>query len=118
RQNLEIILRATDIPADEHPGLIESALERVGLEGFADSYPMQLSGGMQQRVALARALVIRPEVILMDEPLGALDAITATRIRGLLAEVCATSGATVIYVTHSTHEAVELSDRVILMYDR
>lgn len=118
RQNLEIIMRATDIPVDEHPGLIKAALEQVGLEGFADSYPMQLSGGMQQRVALARALVISPEVILMDEPLGALDAITATRVRGLLAEVCANSGATVLYVTHSIHEAVELSDRVILMYDR
>ena len=93
----------------------ESLLETVELERFRDYYPHQLSGGMKQRVALARALVLRPDVLLMDEPLGALDEITRGAMRFELLRLWELSRPTVVLVTHSIAEAVMLSDRVIVL---
>ena len=90
-------------------------LERVGLRKFAQHYPHQISGGMKQRVSIARALANDPEVLLMDEPLGALDAQTRTVMQDELLHIWETYRKTVVYITHSIEEAVLLSDRVVLM---
>lgn len=92
-----------------------SLFARLGLEGAEDRYPNQLSGGMRQRVAIARALVHEPSVLFMDEPFGALDAITRTQIRHDLEKLWLERGMTVLFITHSVDEAIGLSDRVLVM---
>jgi NitT/TauT family transport system ATP-binding protein len=89
--------------------------ERLGLTKAADRYPHQLSGGMRQRVSLARALVLRPSVLLMDEPFGALDALTRLQVRYDLEQLWMADRPTVLFITHSVEEAVGLSDRVLVM---
>ncbi len=89
--------------------------ERLGLAQAAKRYPHQLSGGMRQRVSLARALVLRPSVLLMDEPFGALDALTRVQVRHDLEQLWMTERPTVLFITHSVEEAVGLSDRVLVM---
>lgn len=89
--------------------------DRLGLSGAADRYPHQLSGGMRQRVSLARALVLRPSVLLMDEPFGALDALTRLQVRYDLEQLWMSDRPTVLFITHSVEEAVGLSDRVLVM---
>lgn len=90
-------------------------LDRVGLEGTEDHYPWQLSGGMQQRVAIARALVASPEILLMDEPFSAVDAITRYSLQDLLIELWQELGLTIMFVTHDIDEAVYLSTRVVVL---
>ena len=94
---------------------IETWLERVGLAGHGDFYPLQLSIGMQQRVAVARALIIQPSLLLMDEPFSSLDELTALKMRTELLELWAAQSCTVVFVTHNPLEAVYLADRVIIM---
>jgi NitT/TauT family transport system ATP-binding protein len=96
---------------------VMKALDVVGLADRAGEYPWRLSGGMQQRVQIARALVVEPRVLLMDEPFGALDAITKSALHDELLEVQATTGATIIFITHDVEEAVYLSDRVMVIHD-
>jgi ABC-type nitrate/sulfonate/bicarbonate transport system ATPase subunit len=93
-------------------------LERVGLTGFGESYPYQLSGGMAQRVALARALIGHPQVLLLDEPFAALDALTRLQMQDLLAGVCQDLGTTAVMVTHDVDEALHLADRIVVMSQR
>lgn len=113
---LPVEIFRTDIKAARSKALL--LLELVGLKGFENRYPRQLSGGMQQRVALARSLVYAPDILLMDEPFGALDAITREQMDLELMRIWEASGTTIIFVTHDIAEAVFLSDRVILMTPR
>jgi NitT/TauT family transport system ATP-binding protein len=103
------------VPASERVERCRSALELVGLAGRAGDYPGRLSGGMQQRVQIARALAMRPEVLLMDEPFGALDAMTKGQLQDELQTVHKITGATIVFVTHDIEEAVYLSDRVLVL---
>jgi ABC-type nitrate/sulfonate/bicarbonate transport system ATPase subunit len=97
---------------------VEEFLALVGLEGFADAYPHQLSGGMAQRAALARALVNHPKVLLLDEPLGSLDAFTRMRMQDEVLRLWKARGTTMLLVTHDIDEAVYMSDRIILLSPR
>jgi NitT/TauT family transport system ATP-binding protein len=117
-ENISLVLDAAGTPRERWNDIIDRNLAMVGLREFRDKHPLELSGGMQHRVALVRALAIEPQIILMDEPLGALDAITAHRVRDDLVRLWQASGATVLYVTHNIAEAVQLSDRVMLLYER
>ncbi|HET7719065.1 MAG TPA: ABC transporter ATP-binding protein [Acidimicrobiales bacterium] len=99
----------------ERTGRVAEALAMVGLADRAKDYPWRLSGGMQQRVQLARALAVRPSVLLMDEPFGALDAMTKAALQDELLGVQARTGSTVVFVTHDVDEAVYLSDRIVIL---
>ncbi len=90
-------------------------LKLVKLEDFADSFPRQLSGGMKQRVAIARALAVNPDILFMDEPFGALDAITRMKLQDDILDICRNQKKTIIFVTHDIEEAVYLADRIVVM---
>lgn len=102
----------------ESAKIARELLRDVGLEGFENHYPGQISGGMQQRVALARALSYGPKILLMDEPFGALDEFTRDRLNLQLLDVCNKAGSTVLFVTHSIQEAIFLADRVAVLSPR
>lgn len=115
RSNVAYGPRQQGLPKDQVTGLVDRFLSIVGLTQFADTYPHELSGGMQQRVAIARVLANNPAVLLMDEPFGALDALTRSAMQADLLNVVAEVKATVAFVTHSVEEAVFLADRVVVM---
>jgi NitT/TauT family transport system ATP-binding protein len=116
--NVVFSLEMRGVPRDERLAQAKDVLGRVGLESFSTAYPHQLSGGMRQRVGIARALAAQPEVLLMDEPFGALDAQTRTVLQEELLRVWESERKTVLYVTHSIDEAVYMSDRVVLLTAR
>ena len=105
------------LPGPEGAALARAALDRVGLGGRGDDWPASLSGGQKSRVALARALVSRPGLLMLDEPLGALDALTRIEMQGLLEEAWREGGFTAVLVTHDVAEAVTLADRIVLIED-
>ena len=118
RQNLDLGLRNKNLDKPERDELIANALQLMNLESHVDAFPHQLSGGMQQRVAIARAYVLDPEVLLMDEPFGALDAQTRVVMQEELVRLARVNPRTVLFITHSVEEAVYLADRVAIMTRR
>lgn len=110
-----VMLGLQDLGKLERRERCHDALEMVGLSERANDYPWRLSGGMQQRVQIARALAMRPEVLLMDEPFGALDAMTKAQLQDELQTVHQLTGATIVFVTHDIEEAIYLSDRVLVL---
>jgi NitT/TauT family transport system ATP-binding protein len=118
RGNVELQLELRGLPVSEYRERIDELLASVGLADFADRRPYELSGGMQQRAAFCQAIVHRPPTVLLDEPLGKLDAMTRERIRADLQELWRRTRPTVLLVTHSIEEAVQLSTRVCLITPR
>jgi len=118
RRNVELPLRIRKVPADERGRTVNRLLAMVGLIDFADSRPHELSGGMRQRCALARALAQDSQLLLMDEPFAALDAITRDQLHDDLNRIWQETGRTIVFVTHNVREAVRLGDRVVLMTPR
>ena len=113
--NVSLALEAAGVPKPERPARIQAVLQTVGLTDHADKFPNQLSGGMQQRVQIARCLAQQPDVIMMDEPFGALDAMTRESLQDEVSRLVREQGLTVLFVTHDLEEAIYLSDRVIAL---
>ncbi|MFJ4654155.1 ABC transporter ATP-binding protein [Nocardia sp. NPDC088792] len=118
RANIEFGLEAKGIRRRARRGIAEHYLELVGLAGFGDRYPHELSGGMKQRVAIARSLAFDPEVLLMDEPFAALDAQTRESLQDELLRIWQTTGKTILFITHGIDEAVYLGQRVAVLTSR
>lgn len=115
KENIRVALHQSNLSRAEEDKLIDEHLELVKLISFKDAYPSQLSGGMNQRVAIARSLVNRPQILLLDEPFGALDALTRQNLQDELQRIWQTEKITMIIVTHDVEEAVFLGDRVVVM---
>jgi sulfonate transport system ATP-binding protein len=117
-RNVELALRARGVPRSERRAKVSELLDTVRLGGFGDKRPHELSGGMRQRVAMARALAQDADVLLMDEPFGALDAMTRDLLHDELERICAERTLTVLFVTHNVREAARLGDRILLLSSR
>jgi NitT/TauT family transport system ATP-binding protein len=118
RRNVELALRALRVPKDQRKRRALELLDSVHLADFADKRPHELSGGMRQRAALARALAQDADVLLMDEPFGALDAMTRDLLHDELERICSERSLSVLFVTHNVREAARLGDRVVLLSSR
>jgi NitT/TauT family transport system ATP-binding protein len=118
RENIDFGLRSKGMPAAERRARIARQVELMGLQGYESAFPHQLSGGMQQRVAIARSYVLDPDVLLMDEPFGALDAQTRVVMQEELIKLSRVNPRTVLFITHAVDEAVYLADRIVVMTRR
>jgi len=117
-ENIAYGMKINGVPEAEQQKTVKHLMEAVGLAGFEKAYPDTLSGGMQQRVAIARTLAVRPQVILMDEPFGALDAQTRSDMQHLLLRIWDETACTVLFVTHDVEEAIYLADRIFILSAR
>ena len=115
QKNVELGLESKKVPKAERAETAKKYLELVGLSGYEKRYPRQLSGGQQQRVAIARGLAVDPDIIFMDEPFGALDAITRMKLQEDILKISREEKKTIIFVTHDIEEAVFLADRIVVM---
>lgn len=113
--NIALAMEALRVPASQRDSRIDELLKTTGLSHARDSFPNQLSGGMQQRVQIARCLAQKPKLMLMDEPFGALDAITRQHLQDEVAKLTRDHGTTVVFITHDLEEAIYLGDRVIVL---
>jgi NitT/TauT family transport system ATP-binding protein len=113
--NIAYGLKINGVPADKRKETVAQLVQAIGLGGFEHAYPDTLSGGMQQRVAIARTLALRPSVILMDEPFGALDTQTRSEMQQLLLKIWDETASTILFVTHDVEEAIYLADRIFIM---
>lgn len=118
RGNIGLPLEIRGVPKADRRRQIDEQIEAVGLDGFANHYPSQLSGGMRKRVSIARTLIYRPSTLLLDEPFGALDAQTKIVLQEQLLALCSHLGLTVVMVTHDINEAIKLSDRIVVFTRR
>ena len=118
RRNIALGLEYRGVPAAERDRRVRNAVTLAGLDGFEDAFPATLSGGMRQRVALMRTLVVDPEILLMDEPFGALDTHTKITLHAELLNVWEARHQTVVFVTHDLSEAITLADRIVVMTRR
>lgn len=114
-KNVELGLESKGIPSKERKVIADKYIKMVGLEAAKHSYPSELSGGMQQRVAIARAFAVEPDIIFMDEPFAALDALTRMDLQNEVSKLCREEGKTVVFVTHDIDESIVLADRVIIL---
>lgn len=115
QKNVELGLEPKRLAKEERSKIADKYIELVGLSNFKKSHPKQLSGGMQQRVSIARALAVDPDIIFMDEPFGALDAITRMKLQDDILSISKQEKKTIIFVTHDIEEAVFLADRIVIM---
>jgi NitT/TauT family transport system ATP-binding protein len=114
-ENVRFALRVRKIPKADWPAIIDKYLRMVGLDTHRTKFPAELSGGMRQRLQIARALAVEPKVLLMDEPFGALDALTRRRMHAVLLDIWQRIGKTIVFVTHDIAEAISLADRIAVM---
>jgi NitT/TauT family transport system ATP-binding protein len=117
-QNIRYGLEMTGVPRNQRAGIVQRLIRTIGLEGFEHRFPKELSGGMKQRVAIARTLAYDPKILLLDEPFGALDALTRETMQDELLRLWQGTRKTVVMVTHDVSEAVYLSERVLVMSQR
>jgi len=115
RRNIEFALECAGTPPRDRKPIVDRLLKQIGLERYADFYPDRISGGMKQRAAIARALAYDADILLMDEPFGALDAQTRLIMQTLLLDIWEGSGKTVFFITHDIDEAIYLADRILIM---